>query len=85
MKRSPYTERIFAPVASCLTVDVARRLVELRIPAELEARLEHLAAGEKAGSLTAGETDEYQDYIEAIDVVGVIQSQAMKVLDRGRG
>jgi hypothetical protein len=68
------------PVARCLTVDVARRLVELQVDPETQARIDELAGKANDGMLFASEKAEYEGYVEAIDVVSILQAKARKVL-----
>jgi hypothetical protein len=73
-------DRLLDPVARCLTADVAKRLVELRADAETQARIDELAAMANEGSLTPADRAEYEGYVEAIDVVSILQAKARKAL-----
>lgn len=73
-------DRILEPVARCFTPDVARRLVEIRPDPATQARIDQLADKASQGSLSASEQSEYQGYIEAIDLVSILQAKARNVL-----
>ena len=78
-----YSDRILAPIAECLTHEVAQRLVGLRAAPDLQARLDELADKASEGVLTRDESTEYRKYIDAIDYLSILQAQARTVLDRG--
>lgn len=81
---SPITEtpldRLLDPVARCLTADVARRLADVRPDPLTQARIDELAAKASEGTLAPEEQTEYQGYVEAIDIVSILQAKARKVL-----
>lgn len=72
------------PVAACLTLEVAQRIVDLRLddPSTLE-RLDDLRKRANEGTLTAEERVEYDDFVEGNDLVMLIKDQARCVLHRG--
>jgi hypothetical protein len=63
-----------------LTPDVARQLVEIRPDPETQARIDDLAERANDGSLSVAERTEYEGYVEAIDLVSILQAKARKVL-----
>lgn len=73
-------DRLLNPIARCLTPDVARLVAELRPDAGTQSRIDELAAKADAGSLTAAERLEYEGYVEAIDLVSILQAKARKAL-----
>jgi hypothetical protein len=75
-----YLDRLLAPVTECFSQEVAERLVALRADADIEARIEELATKANEGVLSAEERTEYEDYIEAVDLIGILQSRARAVL-----
>jgi len=77
-------DRLLDPVARCLTTDVAQRLAEIRPDPLTQARIDELAAKANEGTLAPAEQAEYQGYVEAIDIVSIIQAKARKLL-AGRG
>ena len=73
-------DRLLDPVARCLTPDVARQLIELLPDPRTQARIDELASKANKGTLSSAERVEYEDYVEAIDVVSILQSKARKML-----
>jgi hypothetical protein len=72
--------QLLDPVAKCLTPAVARQLVELRPEPTTQARIDELAAKANEGTLSPAERIEYEKYVEAIDVVSILQAKARKML-----
>ena len=68
--------KILDPVAQCFTPEVAKRVVELRADPAVQARIEELAEKCNEGTITLEEMAEYDAYIQAMDVVAVLQKQA---------
>ena len=75
-----YLDRLLLPVTECFTQEAAERLVSLRCDPEVRARIEELAAKANEGTLSEEERAEYEEYVEAVDLNGVLQSRARIVL-----
>jgi hypothetical protein len=75
-------DRFLDPLTECLTPDVARRIVDLKIDPRLQSRLDELAAKANDGTLTPAETHEYQEYVDGIDLVGILKAKARLSLVR---
>jgi hypothetical protein len=73
-------EAYLAPLAECFTPDVARRIVDFRPDAKTEERLSHLREKANDGTLSDSERAEYQEFIEALDFVGMLKARARSVL-----
>ncbi|MBE7499353.1 MAG: hypothetical protein HS113_03395 [Verrucomicrobiales bacterium] len=75
---SPVTvlDRLLDPVAACLTPEVARSIAGLRADPVTQARLDELADKAAEGLLNGAEQEEYAAYVEALDVVGLLQAKA---------
>lgn len=76
-------DRLLDPVAECLSPEVARRIVDLRLDPMLQSRLDELAAKASAQTLTLAERREYHEFVEGIDVLGIIKAKARRSLVRG--
>jgi hypothetical protein len=76
--------RLLDPVAKCFTPMVAEEIARLRADETVQARLDELAAKSNAGSLTDEERREYEMYVDALDVVGVLQAKARDLLLKQR-
>ena len=68
--------KVLEPVVRGLPPDVARQIAELRAAPELQARIDELAARCNAGLLTDDERAEYSGYVEAIDLIAILQAEA---------
>ena len=64
----------------CLTHDFAQRIIAMRADAQLQQRLEELAEKSTEGALTESERTEYEQYVEAIDFISILQSKARRFL-----
>lgn len=75
-------DRFLAPVVEFLPADTARRIIDLRIDPELQVRLDELAEKANEGTLSAAERDEYERYIEELDVIAIFKLKAKAALRR---
>jgi len=53
--------------------------VELRASADEQARIDELAEKCNEGQLSANELAEYDDYIQAILIIGILQRKAKRI------
>lgn len=74
-------DRLLDPIAEAFSPEVARRFVELRADSELQRRLDELATKSTAGQLSEDERLEYEQYVDVIDLISVLQAKAQQVLD----
>lgn len=82
MSTASYLDQFLEPMTDALTPDVARSIVGLRVSPELEARVAYLRERANEGTLTSDEDAEYKDFVEAVDVLSIIQSKARRFLAR---
>ena len=73
-------DEVLEPVARCFTPDVARQIVALRAAPTLQARLDELARKANEGELSEEEREQYEAYVEAIDLISILQAKARKML-----
>ncbi len=73
--------KVLEPVLRGLPPEVARQIAELRAVPELQARIDELASRCNSGQLTEDERAEYAGYVEAIDLVAILQAEARAVAD----
>ena len=59
---------------------MAKRVAELRADPAVQARIEELAEKCNEGTITPEEIAEYDAYIQAMDVVAVLQKKARNLL-----
>jgi len=81
-QNSPYAvlDKLLDPITRCLTSEAARKLVELRADTDVQGRVDELADKSTAGVLTDEERAEYETYIAASTLIGILQSKAKKLL-----
>ena len=72
--------KILDPVAQCFTPEVAKRVAELRADPAVQARIEELAEKCNEGTITPEEMAEYDAYIQAMDIVVVLQKKARSLI-----
>lgn len=80
MSTVSYLDRFLEPVTDAFTPELARRLVDLRADDELQAEVEVLRRKANEGTLSADEEAAYKDFVEAVDVISIIQSKARRFL-----
>jgi hypothetical protein len=73
-------DRVLDPLLSTLTPELAEKVVAHRADDQLQARLDELAEKSNEGSLTPGETAEYDAYLRALTMVSVFQTRARAIL-----
>lgn len=74
-------DKMLEPVARCLTPEVAKQIAELRADQSTQARIDELAAKCNEGELTEAERREYGAYVDAIDLIGLLQAKARVILE----
>ena len=77
-----YLDRLLDPLTDTLTLESATALLALRADDEIEARVDELRRKANEGSLNSAEEDEYKDFIEAVDVVSIMQAKARRFLSQ---
>jgi hypothetical protein len=75
-----YLDRLLDPLTDVFTPEVANAVLRLRADAELEARIEELRGKTNEGTLTPAEDAEYKDFVEAVDLISIIQAKARHFL-----
>ena len=76
-------DRLLEPFGRSLTPDVAQELVELRAAPDVQDRIDELAEKCNEGTLTEEERSEYERYVQAIHLIGILQAKARAVLTNG--
>jgi hypothetical protein len=77
-----YLDRLLEPLTDVLTPEVAAALLELRADTQLQAHIEELRRKANEGTLTRAEDAEYKDFVEAVDVISIIQAKARRFLEK---
>lgn len=68
--------RSTAPIFELLSVDQLRQLSQLQADPSLANRVQTLAQKANEGKLTASESAEYEAYIEANNLLAILQGEA---------
>ncbi len=74
--------QLLEPVGQMMPVEFAQKLATMRASPEVQARIDELADRCTEGELTDKERAEYEAYVDAIDVISILQAQARSVLAR---
>jgi hypothetical protein len=82
MSTTSYLDRFLDSVAEALTPELASRLANLRADEEMQAEIELMRRKANEGTLTPDEEVAYKDFVEAVDVISIIQSKARRFLAR---
>jgi len=69
------------PLSRCLDEESARRVAEFRIGPSVQARVDVLAERANDGTLTEEERDEYDSFIDATDLIAILQIKAQQRLE----
>ena len=77
---SAVLDRFLTPVRQSLSLDQARQLAEFRADEETQAWIDVLAEKCNDGILTDEERREYEAYVEAGDLIAVLQAEAREIL-----
>jgi hypothetical protein len=77
---STILDKMLEPVARCWTSAVAQQIADLRADPTTQARLDELAAKCNEGTLTEEEQREYEAYVDALDLLGLLQAKARAIL-----
>ena len=82
MSTTNYLDRMLQPVTEAMNAEFANKLVGLRADDELLSRIEILRGKANQGTITAEDEAEYREFVEAVDVISILQSKARRVLSK---
>lgn len=71
---------LLGPLSRCLDAESARRIVELRVAAPVQERMDVLAERANDGVLTQDERAEYEALINAADFISILKLKARENL-----
>ena len=80
MSTVSYLDRFLEPVTEAFTPALARKLVDLRADPELQSHIDMLRQKANEGTLTSEEDAEYKDFVEAVDLLAILQAKACQFL-----
>jgi|SRR5581483_3271647 len=75
-----YLDRLLDPLTEVFTPEVANAVLGLHADSETEARIAELRRKANDGTLTPAEDDEYKEFVEAVDLISIIQTKARHFL-----
>ena len=73
-------DSFFDDLSRCLDAESTRRLAEFRVGAPVQARVDLLAERANQGLLTDDERTEYEAFVNASDLVTILQLKALRNL-----
>ncbi len=68
------------PVTDAMSAEFANKLIALRADDELLSHIEQLRGKANDGTMTAEEEAKYREFVEAVDVISILQAKARRVL-----
>jgi hypothetical protein len=77
---SPTLQELIDPLGRCLTPEVARRIVQLRAPPQLDARIQEMGRRCNDGRLSPEERADYETIARFVKFISVLQSKARALL-----
>ena len=73
-------DRLLDPLTEAFTPKMASALLELRVDSELEGHISDLRRKANDGTLTQAEDAEYREFVEAVDLISIMQAKARRFL-----
>ncbi len=80
-----YLDRFLEPVTDAMTPEFAQVVVNLRADAETQSEIDVLRKKANQGTLSAEEDAAYKEFVEAVEVISIIQSKARRYLAKHAG
>lgn len=80
MATTSYLDRLLDPLTDVFTPEVASAVLRLRADSETESRIADLRDRANEGTLTPAEDIEYKDFVEAVDLISILQTKARRFL-----
>ena len=80
MATASYLDRLLEPLTDAFTPQMASVLLDLRADPEVEAHIGELRRKANDGTLTPAEDAEYKDFVEAVDLISIMQAKARRFL-----
>lgn len=73
-------DKMLQPATDEMPPEFARKLLGLRADAELQSRIDELRSKANLGNITSDEELEYKEFVEAIDIISLLQVKARRIL-----
>lgn len=75
-------DQLFSPVAACFTPEVAARVAAVETSKMTQARLDELRHKANFGTLSDDERTEYEEFVEALDVLYLLKAKAREIVSK---
>jgi hypothetical protein len=75
-------DEMLEPISRSFGLETARALISFRPSAITEVRVQELAEKCNEGRITAEERAEYEAYVEASTLIGILQAKARNLLQK---
>ena len=75
-------DRVMATWAQALTPASAEQVLRFQLDPDTQRRVDELADGAAQGTLSESELAEYDEFVEAIDLLGILKAKAREALVR---
>lgn len=73
-------DKMLQPATDEMPPEFARKLLSLRADNDLQARIDELRTKANSGNISSDEALEYQEFVEAVDIISLLQLKARKIL-----
>ncbi len=73
-------DKMLQPAIDEMPLEFARKLLGLHADAELQSRIEELRSKSNLGSITCDEELEYKEFVEAVDIISLLQAKARRII-----
>lgn len=77
-------DEMLEPVSRSFGLETARALAALRVGKRTQARVEKLAEKCNEGKLSSDERAEYEAYVQASTLIGILQAKARRILAQAK-
>jgi hypothetical protein len=75
-------DQVLDPLANSVTPESAERILQFRLDSKTRDRIDDLAAKAGEGALSEAERMEYSAFVDAMDLVGVLQAKVRDAMAR---
>ena len=73
-------DKMLQPATDEMPPEFARKLLSLRADTELQSRIEELRSKANMGNVSSDEELEYKEFVEAVDIISLLQEKARRIL-----
>ena len=85
MSTTNFLDQMLEPVTASMPREFAEALVGLKADQDTQTKIDQLRTKANEGTLTDTEAAEYKDFVEALDVISILQGKARQALIRQAG